>query len=51
MKHSRHRYEEPPQSAPQAKGFMRIVVGASKLAIMAGMAYLTYVALAPLMVR
>ena len=50
MRHSRHRYEEPPPPE-KATGLMRVVVGVSKLAIMAGVAYLTYVTLAPLMVQ
>jgi hypothetical protein len=50
MRHSRHRYEEPPPPE-RATGFMRAVVGVSKLAIMAGVAYLTYVTLAPWMIQ
>jgi hypothetical protein len=45
MKHSRHRYEEPPQVG-KTTGVMRLVVAVSKLVIMAGVAYLTWVTLA-----
>ena len=50
MRHSRHRYEEPPPPE-KASGAMRVMVGLSKLVIMAGVAYLTYITLGPLMVR
>ena len=50
MRHTRHRYEEPAPPE-KATGAMRVAVGVSKLCIMAGVAYLTYVTLAPWMIQ